>query len=141
MRQNSNSQPKRIPIGPRLDPSGLFMTDTTPTPLEDLLRRPTTSAVIRTKRKALDIDEQVAYSPSTAPLQDERTPKKARTAKGPTVTEEAVENKGEVNSTKDVIPEEPIQIPVVGESFVQEVEELLKKKELKRLKRQEKKRK
>ena len=130
---------KNIPTGPSLDPSGLFMKDTKPTPIEELMGHPTTSAVIRTKRKFLESDEPIE-STLQPPEPEEHAQKKLRREVISTPKPELSEESSIPNGHKPGPPDEPVEVPAAGDSFLQEVEEHLKKKELKRLKKQEKKR-
>jgi hypothetical protein len=132
---------KRIRTGPCIDPSGLFMTDTTPTPVPGLSSHLPTSAVIRTKRKAPESDEDPVEYPPLATEQQERPLKKVRVREVPMTDDSAATKSCEHEKAKKDATDEQIEISAAGDPFAREVEERLKKKELKRLKKQERKRK
>lgn len=141
--QHNSQRPKKVPTGPRLDPSGLFMRDTKPTPPAELLRQ----TVIRPKRKILGEDEETVSHSESSPLYAERPPKRLRREESQT-PENHVDARSESNE-QDRAPngdepdtsKAPNHVSLAGDSFVQEVEEHLKKKALKKLKKKEKKRK
>ena len=139
-------RPKKVPTGPRLDPSGLFVRDTKPTPVEELLRH-ATPTVIRTKRKILEEDEETVSQPELSALRTERSQKRVRQEESPSPDTHVNTSKGRKeldgtsNGHKSDSAEQPVEVPAAGASFVQEVEEHLKKKALKKLKKKEKKRK
>ena len=131
----------KFSTGPPPDLSPLFTKDVKPTPVEQPSHRSTTSPAIRTKRKILETDEVLA-APTECPRQLEERPQKRvrREGASPTPDEQSPSNETSNESMRDV-PEDTVEVPAAGESFLKDVEELLIQKELKRRKRLEKKRK
>lgn len=145
--QNNNQRRKKaVPTGPRLDPSGLFMRDTKPTPIQEILRH-TTPPVIRTKRQTPEIDEGLLPSPQSfqqhedCPSKRVRRERRSTTGNGPDIDGGWRKQSKSPNGYIPEAMDEAAEIPAGGDSFVREVEEHLKKKVMKRLKKQEKKRK
>ena len=130
-----------LSTGPLPNPSGLFTKDVKPTPVVQPSHRSTTSPAIRTKRKILGTDEALAEAPDCPRQVEERPQKRVRREEAsPTEDGQGPSNETSNESMPDV-PEGTIEVPAAGESFLKDVEEVLMKKELKRLRRLEKKRK
>jgi hypothetical protein len=136
---NGASRQQPAPPDPRVDPSGLFMTDTIPTPVDELLRRsvPFTSAVIRTKRKVSGSDHAAADHSDGSPQDRQRPVKKLRVSQDQPHGSET-EN---VAVEPELIFEQPLENPPAADTFVEEVEARLRRKNLKRQRKKDKKRK
>lgn len=141
-----NKRPKKpIPTGPRLNSSGPFVTDTTPTRGDESFRHSQTSTVIRTKRRAPDEDEDEENEVHTTDddtLQEGQRHKRPRTGARDTRQEEQSERvAGDSDETKTDHVEKAVENPAREDWFVVEVEEALRKKEMRRLKKLDRKRK
>ena len=135
--QDNSKRPKKVPTGPRLDPSGLFMRSTTPTAPAELLRQ----TVIRPKRKILGEDEETVSQSQSSPLYAGRPPKRLRGDESQTpethvdARSESNEQHRAPNGHEPNTAEELNHVTPWSDSFMQEVEEHLKKKALKKQKK------
>lgn len=124
--------------GQTMDPSGFFMTDTNPTPVEDLLHgalgRATTMPT-RNKRKL--VDEEMSGVPGGGEPFDGHARKKKR-ATGSMSRQASRENLENDHATKK---EQPDNEHSVDDSFIRAFQERLAAKEQHRRKKAEKKRK
>ncbi|ETN45109.1 uncharacterized protein HMPREF1541_09985 [Cyphellophora europaea CBS 101466] len=122
--------------GQQVDPSGFFMTDTMPTPIEELLRGdPSRAKTMPTRVKRKSADDEMSGT------EDFKAPTVGASRKKARVTGSMDRKPNQENKMPDKTMNEITQVPLADDDFVREVEKRLANKERRRREKKDKKRK